>query len=199
MIFGCVCSILLISLYLHYLFTENNAIIIFGCVCNIFLISLYQQAWLSCYLCPLLLLLLLLLVYVHLIFFLHPQAKERICKLIQNGVDSGARLVLDGRNIVVLFICFMFCSFYLLQFLHNLFIYLFILMLGWFGYVLYWYFFMSINLSFFIVNNKLQSFTRCILWNYIKVTNFRWWEQVMGSSGNRKFSLAVSNSLQESS
>ena len=121
MIFGCVCSILLISLYLHYLFTENNAIMIFGCVCNIFLISLYQQAWLSCYLCPLLLL--LLLVYVHLIFFLHPQAKKRICKLIQNGVDSGARLVLDGRNIVVLFICFMFCSFYLLQFLHNLFIY----------------------------------------------------------------------------
>lgn len=29
------------------------------------------------------------------------EAKERICKLIQNGVDSGARLVLDGRNIVV--------------------------------------------------------------------------------------------------
>ncbi|MQL76666.1 hypothetical protein Taro_009072 [Colocasia esculenta] len=29
------------------------------------------------------------------------QAKERICRLIQSGVDSGARLVLDGRNIVV--------------------------------------------------------------------------------------------------
>ncbi|RZB82846.1 Methylmalonate-semialdehyde dehydrogenase [acylating], mitochondrial [Glycine soja] len=30
------------------------------------------------------------------------QAKERIHKLIQSGVESGARLVLDGRNIVVL-------------------------------------------------------------------------------------------------
>ncbi|XP_068656048.1 methylmalonate-semialdehyde dehydrogenase [acylating], mitochondrial [Aristolochia californica] len=29
------------------------------------------------------------------------QAKHRICKLIQSGVDSGARLVLDGRDIVV--------------------------------------------------------------------------------------------------
>ncbi|KAI9176997.1 hypothetical protein LWI28_009708 [Acer negundo] len=29
------------------------------------------------------------------------QAKERICRLIQSGVDSGARLLLDGRNIVV--------------------------------------------------------------------------------------------------
>uniref|UniRef100_A0A5B6YIM1 methylmalonate-semialdehyde dehydrogenase (CoA acylating) n=1 Tax=Davidia involucrata TaxID=16924 RepID=A0A5B6YIM1_DAVIN len=29
------------------------------------------------------------------------QAKGRICRLIQNGVDNGARLVLDGRNIVV--------------------------------------------------------------------------------------------------
>jgi len=30
-----------------------------------------------------------------------PQAKDRICKLVQNGVDSGARLLLDGRDIVV--------------------------------------------------------------------------------------------------
>ncbi|KAK1568753.1 hypothetical protein Q3G72_028255 [Acer saccharum] len=29
------------------------------------------------------------------------QAKERICRLIQSGVDSGARLLLDGRNTVV--------------------------------------------------------------------------------------------------
>lgn len=29
------------------------------------------------------------------------QAKDRICNLIQSGVDSGARLLLDGRNIVV--------------------------------------------------------------------------------------------------
>ncbi|BBH09240.1 aldehyde dehydrogenase 6B2 [Prunus dulcis] len=29
------------------------------------------------------------------------QAKERICKLIQSGVESGARLLLDGRNIAV--------------------------------------------------------------------------------------------------
>ncbi|KAK9942949.1 hypothetical protein M0R45_008589 [Rubus argutus] len=29
------------------------------------------------------------------------QAKERICRLIQSGVESGARLVLDGRNVVV--------------------------------------------------------------------------------------------------
>ncbi|PON93694.1 Methylmalonate-semialdehyde dehydrogenase, partial [Trema orientale] len=29
------------------------------------------------------------------------QAKEQICRLIQIGVDSGAKLVLDGRNIVV--------------------------------------------------------------------------------------------------
>ena len=34
--------------------------------------------------------------------FPHIQAKERICRLIQSGVDNGARLVLDGRNIQVL-------------------------------------------------------------------------------------------------
>jgi malonate-semialdehyde dehydrogenase (acetylating)/methylmalonate-semialdehyde dehydrogenase len=28
-----------------------------------------------------------------------PQAKERAVKLIQSGVDEGAKLVLDGRNI----------------------------------------------------------------------------------------------------
>uniref|UniRef100_A0A2P2LJE6 Methylmalonate-semialdehyde dehydrogenase acylating-like isoform X2 n=1 Tax=Rhizophora mucronata TaxID=61149 RepID=A0A2P2LJE6_RHIMU len=32
---------------------------------------------------------------------LYSQAKERIHRLIQNGVESGARLLLDGRNIVV--------------------------------------------------------------------------------------------------
>ncbi|ONK75397.1 uncharacterized protein A4U43_C03F16430 [Asparagus officinalis] len=29
------------------------------------------------------------------------QAKDRICSLIQSGIESGARIVLDGRNIVV--------------------------------------------------------------------------------------------------
>lgn len=29
------------------------------------------------------------------------QAKEQICKLIESGAESGARIVLDGRNIVV--------------------------------------------------------------------------------------------------
>nr|AQM36715.2 aldehyde dehydrogenase [Crocus sativus]AWN56747.1 aldehyde dehydrogenase 6 [Crocus sativus]AWO14303.1 aldehyde dehydrogenase 6B2 [Crocus sativus] len=29
------------------------------------------------------------------------QAKDRICRLVQSGIDSGARVVLDGRNIVV--------------------------------------------------------------------------------------------------
>uniref|UniRef100_UPI001CB91541 methylmalonate-semialdehyde dehydrogenase [acylating], mitochondrial n=1 Tax=Erigeron canadensis TaxID=72917 RepID=UPI001CB91541 len=29
------------------------------------------------------------------------QAKERVCRLIQSGVESGARLLLDGRDIVV--------------------------------------------------------------------------------------------------
>ncbi|KAG5548425.1 hypothetical protein RHGRI_013946 [Rhododendron griersonianum] len=29
------------------------------------------------------------------------QAKERLCRLIQSGIDSGAKLALDGRNIVV--------------------------------------------------------------------------------------------------
>ncbi|KAF8378731.1 hypothetical protein HHK36_030080 [Tetracentron sinense] len=36
-----------------------------------------------------------------LTWFLNPQAKERICRLIQSGVENGARLVLDGRNIMV--------------------------------------------------------------------------------------------------
>ncbi|KAJ3670161.1 hypothetical protein LUZ60_010485 [Juncus effusus] len=29
------------------------------------------------------------------------QAKDRICRLIQSGIDSGARLVLDGRDVLV--------------------------------------------------------------------------------------------------
>ncbi|CAK9183932.1 unnamed protein product [Ilex paraguariensis] len=29
------------------------------------------------------------------------EVKDQICKLVQSGVDSGARLVLDGRNTVV--------------------------------------------------------------------------------------------------
>lgn len=30
-----------------------------------------------------------------------PQAKERVCSLIQSGVDEGAKLLLDGRNVKV--------------------------------------------------------------------------------------------------
>lgn len=30
-----------------------------------------------------------------------PQAKERVCSLIQSGVDEGAKLLLDGRNVNV--------------------------------------------------------------------------------------------------
>ena len=30
-----------------------------------------------------------------------PQAKERVCELIQSGVDEGADLLLDGRNVKV--------------------------------------------------------------------------------------------------
>lgn len=40
-------------------------------------------------------------IYVSWIFLLAAQAKERIHRLVQSGVESGARLVLDGRNIVV--------------------------------------------------------------------------------------------------
>lgn len=32
---------------------------------------------------------------------LNSQVKDRISRLVQSGVDSGARLLLDGRNIVV--------------------------------------------------------------------------------------------------
>lgn len=30
-----------------------------------------------------------------------PQAKQRVCGLIQSGVDEGAELLLDGRNVKV--------------------------------------------------------------------------------------------------
>lgn len=30
-----------------------------------------------------------------------PQAKQRILKLIQSGIDEGASILLDGRNITV--------------------------------------------------------------------------------------------------
>lgn len=30
-----------------------------------------------------------------------PQAKERVCSLIQSSVDEGAKLLLDGRNVKV--------------------------------------------------------------------------------------------------
>ena len=30
-----------------------------------------------------------------------PEAKKRICNLVQSGIDEGARIVLDGRDIVV--------------------------------------------------------------------------------------------------
>ncbi|KAH7834482.1 hypothetical protein Vadar_016501 [Vaccinium darrowii] len=40
------------------------------------------------------------------------QAKEHICRLIQNGIDSGATLALDGRSIVVS-ACILHCLSYL--------------------------------------------------------------------------------------
>lgn len=43
-------------------------------------------------------------IFVSVIFLLAAQAKERIHRLIQSGVESGAKLLLDGRNIVVGFI-----------------------------------------------------------------------------------------------
>lgn len=30
-----------------------------------------------------------------------PQAKQRISKLVQSGIDEGATCILDGRNVVV--------------------------------------------------------------------------------------------------
>lgn len=42
--------------------------------------------------------------YVSRIFLLAAQAKERIHRLVKSGVESGAKLLLDGRNIVVAFI-----------------------------------------------------------------------------------------------
>ena len=42
---------------------------------------------------------------IFLICFVYSQVKDHIGRLVQNGVESGARLVLDGRDIVV-FICF---------------------------------------------------------------------------------------------
>lgn len=30
-----------------------------------------------------------------------PEAKKRVCSLIQSGVDEGAKLLLDGRNVQV--------------------------------------------------------------------------------------------------
>lgn len=44
------------------------------------------------------------------------QAKERICKLVQSGVESGARLLLDGRNIVVYFSLIILFLFYNLNY-----------------------------------------------------------------------------------
>lgn len=52
--------------------------------------------------------------FVCLGVLLYPQAKERICRLIQSGIDSGAKLALDGRNIVVYLLC-LFLAFLLYQ------------------------------------------------------------------------------------
>lgn len=30
-----------------------------------------------------------------------PQAKDRICRLVQSGIDAGAQCILDGRSIRV--------------------------------------------------------------------------------------------------
>lgn len=36
-----------------------------------------------------------------LIRFLNSQAKDHTCRLVQSAVESGARLILDGRYIIV--------------------------------------------------------------------------------------------------
>jgi hypothetical protein len=42
-------------------------------------------------------------------FLLATQAKERVNMLVQSGVESGAKLLLDGRNIVVTLNAFFNC------------------------------------------------------------------------------------------
>lgn len=46
----------------------------------------------------------ILAIYVSQTLSLAAQAKERVHRLVQSGVESGAKLLLDGRNIVVAFI-----------------------------------------------------------------------------------------------
>lgn len=51
---------------------------------------------------------LFLLLFGLLTCFLNSQAKDHTCRLVQSAVESGARLILDGRYIIV---CI--CSLYL--------------------------------------------------------------------------------------
>ncbi len=37
-----------------------------------------------------------------------PAAKDKVCKLVQSGIDEGAKLILDGRSIVVSLNLFIF-------------------------------------------------------------------------------------------
>lgn len=56
------------------------------------------------------------------ILFFTQQEKERIITLIQTGVESGAKLVLDGRNIVVssFMLSSMILTVFLISFCSNL-------------------------------------------------------------------------------
>lgn len=53
------------------------------------------------------------------VFFPFLQVKERICKLIETSVDSGAKLVLDGRDLVVSVYCFCVVLIYMLLLLYS--------------------------------------------------------------------------------
>lgn len=53
---------------------------------------------------------------------------ERICRLIQADIESGAKLLLDGRNILVLgFIFYLKALIYIILtlFIHDFFLFLF--------------------------------------------------------------------------
>jgi hypothetical protein len=60
-----------------------------------------------------------LAIYVSETFLLASQAKERVNMLVQSGVESGAKLLLDGRNIVVTLNSFFNCLIFFRFLLRN--------------------------------------------------------------------------------
>jgi hypothetical protein len=60
-----------------------------------------------------------LAIYVSETFLLASQAKERVNMLVQSGVESGAKLLLDGRNIVVTLNAFFNCLIFFRFLLRN--------------------------------------------------------------------------------